>query len=297
MSHKLQVKQVDLSNVPQDNTKVKFLVIDSAGNVYWNDDVDGTGGTYTNADPVPVQLGGINAGDTFNEVSMQQMWTSLLYPYLTPAFAIFTVSGGTPLEVGADLPATLTFTWDSSQDPNVVPNSITITDTTGTILSGQPADGSNTYTYAVPVGRTTVGAYDWTIRGLNTSGGSYIANTYKYWYWKIYWGASASTASPTESFVKGLSNELLSGSRVGTYSFAANNYKYLAIPVAYGVPTSINYNGLPFALADSANGYTLGSGNITYTSVSITNDNGQTETYNVFRSKNPLVGLVSMLVS
>ena len=37
MSHKLKIKQVDLSGVTQDNTKTKFLAIDNAGNLYWND--------------------------------------------------------------------------------------------------------------------------------------------------------------------------------------------------------------------------------------------------------------------
>ena len=40
-----------------------------------------------------------------------------------------------------------------------------------------------------------------------------------------------------------------------------------------------------------------GGGNITYTQVSLTNEFSQTEVYNVFRSKNPLIGAVSMTVS
>jgi hypothetical protein len=102
---------------------------------------------------------------------------------------------------------------------------------------------------------------------------------------------------PNEAFIEALLNKQLKSSRVGTYSFLANDYKYLAIPNEYGVPVSISYNGLPFALADSADGYMLGSGNITYTTVSITNAYGETETYNVFRSKNPIVGVVSMTVA
>jgi len=37
MSHKIKIKQVDLSGVTQDNTKTRFLAIDSNGNLSWND--------------------------------------------------------------------------------------------------------------------------------------------------------------------------------------------------------------------------------------------------------------------
>lgn len=37
MSHKIKIKQVDLSGVTQDNTKTRFLVIDPSGNISWND--------------------------------------------------------------------------------------------------------------------------------------------------------------------------------------------------------------------------------------------------------------------
>jgi hypothetical protein len=36
MPHKIKIKQVDLSGVTQDNTKTRFLVIDSSGNLSWN---------------------------------------------------------------------------------------------------------------------------------------------------------------------------------------------------------------------------------------------------------------------
>lgn len=37
MPHKIKIKQVDLSGVTQDNTKTRFLAIDSNGNLSWND--------------------------------------------------------------------------------------------------------------------------------------------------------------------------------------------------------------------------------------------------------------------
>ena len=302
MSHKLKIKQVDLTGVQQDNAKTRFLVIDANGNLSWNDSPVSPGSvTYTNANPIESPLGGIGVGQTFLNKTMQEMWDMLLYPYLAPSFSIFTVATANPLEVGQALPATLNFTWNSVRDANVQAGSINISDVTGTIINGQNSDSATSavtsHTYVTPVKLTSYGTYAWTIQGQNTQGAFYSSATTRSWWWRVYWGTSSSTSMPTEPFIKALASTGLKGSRVFNYDFAANDYKYLALPAAYGVPTSIYYQGLPFALADSADGYTLGSGNITYTQVSITNLYGITETYNVFRSKNPLVGAVTMVVS
>ena len=37
MSHKIKIKQVDLSGVTQDNAKTRFLVINANGDLSWND--------------------------------------------------------------------------------------------------------------------------------------------------------------------------------------------------------------------------------------------------------------------
>lgn len=291
MSNKLQIKQVDLSHVQKDATKIKVLVIDDDGNVFWSDTAGG--GTYTNADPITDPLGGIAVGETFDNVSMQDMWTALLYPF----YITFGVSGGNPLEVGAPLPATLTFTWNSSVNTGVVANSISISDITGTLLTGLPADGSSPYTYGTPVQLNTTGSYTWNIQGTKTAGGIYTTSASKQWYWRVYWGTSSSTSMPDQTFIKALTNTPIKANRLGQYDFAANDYKYLAIPAEYGIPNTITYNSFAFALADASDGYMGGSGSITYTTVNVTNGNGITEAYNVFRSKNPLVGAVYMLVS
>lgn len=45
MSNKVKIKQVDLSGVQQDNGKTRFLVIDSNGDLSWNDSPGSTGGS------------------------------------------------------------------------------------------------------------------------------------------------------------------------------------------------------------------------------------------------------------
>jgi hypothetical protein len=56
--------------------------------------------TFVNSDPVPVKVGGIDAGTTFeNPTDMQEMWNKLLYPYI-PLSSSLTLSGASIREFG-----------------------------------------------------------------------------------------------------------------------------------------------------------------------------------------------------
>lgn len=44
--------------------------------------------TYTNLTPTPLDVGGIDAGSTFNMQTMQQMWDMLLYAYIAPEISL-----------------------------------------------------------------------------------------------------------------------------------------------------------------------------------------------------------------
>ena len=86
----------------------------------------GGGGTetYTNLTPTAVSIGGIPAGSTFDNMTMQEMWDALLYPYQTPIFSSFTSSMSTPIEVGSTIPAgSVTFLWNTTNSSNIAANS------------------------------------------------------------------------------------------------------------------------------------------------------------------------------
>jgi hypothetical protein len=249
---------------------------------------------------VSTPLGGAPAQDAsvWKTKTLSQVFDSLLFPYKSPVMT-FSVSGNSTLEVGEQLSDILSFTWNSSNDSNVQANSVNITDVTGgsiLLFSNQASDGTDYYTYGTAIFKTSVASHQWLAQGVNTNSSPYSATVTKSWYWRKYWGTNAS-GTATESLIESLSNSSLSSSNAGTYSMAAGNYKYFAFPVSNGVPTSFITAGLDLALADSSDGYTLGSGKITYKQVSVTNAYGQTTTYNVFRSKYTLAGSISVIVS
>lgn len=104
------------SNVPenlrlyvQDRTrKLREIFIDKR-------EIEGGGGgvLYTNENPVPEDIGGIHAGETFDQVTVQEIFDKLLYPTLTPTLTgpSFTFSSNVEqyYEIGYIVPS-ITFT-------------------------------------------------------------------------------------------------------------------------------------------------------------------------------------------
>ena len=77
------------------------------------------------------------------------------------------------------------------------------------------------------------------------------------WRWRKYWGTSVN-ATLTEAQIEALANSSLSTTLNGSYSMAAGDYKYFAVPVAFGEPSLIKDSGtgLGVAMADIPEGYT-----------------------------------------
>ena len=78
----------------------------------------GTGGggvvVFNNPNPTPFTVGGISAGQTFNNKSVQEMWNMLLYPTQNPTLTApnntFSIAPSTNIRIIGDVIPTLTFT-------------------------------------------------------------------------------------------------------------------------------------------------------------------------------------------
>jgi hypothetical protein len=267
----------------------------------------GTGGgggdvTYTNSNPVPATIGGIGVGSAFpNPKTMQEMWDLLLYPYQSPSFTLFSLQGiGSPLEIGADITTNQTFTWGTSNPGNVSANTISINGYNLTTLNGLDNDGSEAVTFT---GVVTRGASDgpgirqWNISAVNTNGVSFGATLNLRWDYRMYVGTSPNTTL-TENEIEALTtfNSVKNGF-AGTYALPAGDYKYFCFADFYNTPNSFKdaSNGINIALNDTYPN-TDGNGN-TYDLVSVTNSEGETTNYRVYRSKFVLAGAISIVIS
>lgn len=147
-----------------------------SGGVSWGDL------TYTNPNPVPRTIGGIEAGETFLEIPLSKegvldMWTKLLYPYLYPAFTSFYIyNQPTSLGYQQSIPEDIKFIWDTSNSINVQPNTVKITDITFNALivenysNNVPREYDTNY---VEITKDLGGIHTFRIEAQNTRGGTF----------------------------------------------------------------------------------------------------------------------------
>lgn len=259
---------------------------------------------YTNPAPTPATVGGIVVGSSFSGVTMQEMWTSLLYPYLNPAITGFTISGqAISLEVGDSIAAgAKTFTWGISNNGNIQANSIKIKNfNTNTIIStpvtGIPNDGSE----IISIGSITktIPTYQRFIIYANTIKGSQISRNFNVnWYNRVYYGTSTATTL-TANQITGLTSSVLTSTAMRTYSLVADNYKYICIPTALTNPSLFRdaSTNLTVAMAGPADGYPTANNGYYVDQVVVTNVYGVNVTYDVYRTKNILGSQISVITS
>jgi hypothetical protein len=252
---------------------------------------------YTNANPMPASLGGYDAGTTFNQVPVSpDLLDGLFYPHQDPSFSSFEIQGqANPLRVGDTIPANVTMTWTTLNPANIVPNSINIDDITRaeSLASGIANDGSEAV--VLPSGAITNNApnsHTFRINGTNTvpPPTNFPRDKTYNWYWDTFWGKSSLAGPLTEPQVEALANSVLQGSRARTYTYPSTapttEYLYLGLPSSLGAVVSFidQATGFPY---DMQGAYT----------VNITNGNGQSENYNIYRSTFQTASAVSLVVS
>jgi hypothetical protein len=255
---------------------------------------------YTNATAVPSTIGGIAVGSTFTNQTMQQMWDALLYPYQSPTFASFSISGqSTPIEVGTTISGTKTFAWSTTNSSNVQTNTVNINDVTNSVvlLTSSANDGSEVITLPSSITKTVPSSHQWQISAVNTNIITFNRTFTVNWYWKIYYGTS-SNVTLTESDIESLANSGLVNTYAGSFVYVSGGYKYFCIPDSFGSPNSFKDDATNLTVAMATNSddvfYSNIANGIYYGLVSVTNVNGNTTNYKVYRTKNILGGSITI---
>ena len=249
----------------------------------------GGSSSYSNSNPTPNTIGGIVAGSTFSNQTMEDMWNALLYPYQAPGFTSFVISSqATTLEVGDSVAGgSRTFTWGASNPSNINTNSIEIEDITGSSIlgSGLANDGTEDLNIGGAISKTTNTYHRWRITGVNSNSQNFSRNYDVNWMWMQYYGESATTPL-AEADIEGLRVNMLSNTIARTYAFNAGGYKYITYPSSLGTLTNFKdtSNNLPVPFES------------VYT-VNVTNSFGQSTNYNVHRTTNVLGGSINIQAS
>jgi hypothetical protein len=245
--------------------------------------------TYTNLNSIVTPLGGIAVGDTFPTQPIQDVLDKLLYPYQSPTFASFIITGqSTTLEVGDTTNANPSFAWATTSTYNITANSIGIVDTTAaeTLVTGHSVTSPAAITHAGVV-LSSAGNHVYTISGVNTHGVTFTRTFTITAYWRRFYGESASSPL-NEAEIKALRVSGLASSYATTYVFVADasKYKWICFPSSWGTPSSFKDASTGFAVPFE-----------TAVTVSVTNSFGSTTNYDCYRSSNMLGGAISVIVT
>lgn len=281
-----------------------FLTFDGARFQFSEIDPDSGGGTYTSPSPIPVTLGGVEAGTIFNNTPISDVFTDLFFPFLSASFSSFQInSQSTTLEVGATIAAgSKTFSWNISNSAYTINNTISIKDITGggTTLAAGVTNLINATAITIgSVTKTTPTLHRWQIKAQRTNSTYFTRNFDVNWRWKVYYGTSSQTGL-TSAQITGLTSNQLDTTVIGdTLSYSTGDYKYFCIPSTFTEPSLIkdSSTNLAIAMADTAEGYTAGTGTYKHLVVSVANQYGIAQNYKVFRSRNVLGGSINFIIS
>lgn len=193
--------------------------------------------TYSNSNPTPTTIGGITAGSTFNSVTIQDMFTNLLYAYQPPVFTAFAISTvPTTREVGQPVAAgTYNFTWTVTNSANITPDSVLIADQTQGLSLKTGADIVSPESITISsVVKTAAQTNTWRISAVSVTNTTFTRDFTVSWRWGIMHGESALT-SLTGADVQTLRAKTIAATNTGIFNFLAGNYKYISYPTAMGL--------------------------------------------------------------
>jgi hypothetical protein len=243
--------------------------------------------SYTNPAATPTTIGGWVAGSTFSAVDNDTMWTTLLYPYQSPTFSTFSISGQSiTLEVGDSVTSgSKTFTWSTTNSANINTNSLTITNHTDAITLGSSLanDGTESLSLASAITKTSQASHTFRISGINSNSITFTRDFIVSWRFRVYHGENT-TATLNETQIEALGTSTLTSSAAGTYSFLAGGRKHICYPNSFTQLTTFK-DALTLLNVDMNPVYV----------VSITNSFGVTQDYYCHSTLNVLGSAIDII--
>ena len=224
---------LSISGLSGKTTQEKAVFVDDATGTLVTGATTAGCGTYSSNSPSTCTVGGISSGTVLTGLTLEYILQEILAPYIVPTFSAFNISGTYPIEVGAALSGTKTFTWTTTTSGNVASNSIGICEVGGSLLgSGLADDGSE----ALDIGtktNTSPTTWTWQVTGCSTQDDSFSRNVSKCSIYPYYWGVEPAGSRPavTNDIVTGGTKCVAASTSTVTVDFnSSNEYTWLAIP-------------------------------------------------------------------
>lgn len=190
--------------------------------------------SYTNDTPTVSALGGIAAGETFDNVSISEMLTKLLYPYVAPTISLGATVAKGYKEIGTSFDTTLTATAVKKSEAI---KSVSILK--GTEVLAEVTDGSTVATYdATGVSETVT----YTAKVVDNKDKAVTAALTYTFVHPLYVGVLA-TDAPTADDIKTL-DKVVTGKSNQSYTFTVEEgYMVCACPPGWTLKNIVDPNG------------------------------------------------------
>ena len=252
---------------------------------------------FTAASSSQVSVGGLQAGTTFNNVTINNILLNMLYPLNQPAITTFSMSGvSNAYEVGNVINSgSYNINWVISNTASLTSNSVSIIGYNNTVYSSISNTSPYSYTLATNLSYTTPTMATWYMSVLENNGIRISSSFSIGWYYNLYYGSSSLTNLTNPSV---LQNSTLTTNVSGRYILPGitGSYKFIAVPDSYTL-SSITWNGLPLVLADSNDGYTYSVNNLSYSYLTgYSNAYSIAVNYKIYRSKYMLAATMSNVI-
>ncbi|MEI7509978.1 MAG: hypothetical protein WCJ62_11000 [Flavobacterium sp.] len=300
-------------SICQDSTATPFTISSFIAFAEANLGFDNTGGgggsVYAGASPTTVAVQNYPIGTSITGKTYDDLFQNIYVPFVTPSFASFGITQTTPIEVGTTISGLKSFNWTFLTGSNVQANSVSIIDVTNgnTVLASGVSKVSPQNVNIGSVQKITSTTNQWKATAIDTQ--SHVitsANATVVWYWNMYWGGS-SNLTLNEGQIESLSNSQLKANQLADYVFTAvDNYKYFCYPntTPFSSPTVATgfkdiATNIVVPMADNTDDafYSNVENGWYYGLVSVTNAQGITVYYRVYRTRNKVGGAITIRVS
>jgi hypothetical protein len=256
---------------------------------------------YNNDTEMPEEVGAFQAGTTFTDETLDNLFTGLLYPYQVPSFTASDNLPKTYYEVGEEVSSVIITLGNVSNSQNIASEGISIKNGATTLVSGLSyGDFPYTHTFSPALEYTSPQSVRFTVEATDTRGDTITAHTpYTYWRLKYFWGNIASSTI-SASDLSGFSSYINDADPFRDYEFSAvsGGYQFFVWPTTFSLPGGFEEGPAQFPVVVTEDAFftDTDTNGFSYGTITNTNSYGVSTTYRVYRSFNAQNGDVSVTV-
>lgn len=263
--------------------------------------------SYTKPNPSSINIGSLETGSSFNNVSFQNVFNDIFYGSelgnVTDFLLVGTSGYINPLEIGDSiLPETYTFSWNLQNSALFDNNSVDIERLGfGNLTSSSTNLGPFGWILGSTISYSTTQSEVFNLYIKRTNGTTIRKTLEIDWRFPVYFGSTSSTGL-TGSDLPGNFFKILATNSNLTLNIPGAGYKYIAIPETFSEIYSLTVDGVPAAMAATSYGFNfieskVGNYNGTISSIYhdkifVTSSFGIGSTYSLYRTLNNIsIGL------